>query len=129
MAGTLTPAACPTAAATAIGTALCEDKAEGISTWASYAWSPKWNAFGRYDDTKLSKDRAPDLKDTFFIAGIDFKPLRQLDFALVYKHDEVKNGNTSISGGDANTSYTLGGANGTTKGTYDEFGLFGQWQF
>ncbi len=106
------------------------DKAEGFSSWASYAFpNSQWNVFGRYDSTKLSKDVASNLKDTYFNLGVGYKPIKQLDFALVYKNEKVENGSTSISGGDANSSFTLGGANGTRNGTFDEVGLFAQWQF
>ena len=105
------------------------DKAEGYSGWVSYAFNTQWNVFGRYDDAKLSKDVASDLKDTYFNLGVGYKPIKQLDFAVVYKNEKVDNGSTSISGADANGSYTLGGANGTRDGKYDEIGLFAQWQF
>ncbi len=105
------------------------DKAEGYSGWVSYAFNAQWNVFGRYDNAKLSKDVASDLKDTYFNLGVGYKPIKQLDFAVVYKNEKVDNGSTSISGADANGSYTLGGANGTHDGKYDEIGLFAQWQF
>ncbi len=58
-----------------------------------------------------------------------YKPIKALDFALVYKNEKVDNGSTSISGADANGSYTIGGANGLRDGTFDEVGLYAQWQF
>ncbi len=105
------------------------DKADGFSGWASYAFDAQWSVFGRYDQTKLSKDVAPDLKDKYLDVGIAYKPIKALDFAVVYKNEKVNNGSTSISGADANGSYAIGGANGTRSGTFDELGLYAQWVF
>jgi hypothetical protein len=51
-----------------------------------------------------------------------------VDLALVYKHERVQNGTLGTQNG------TIGGANPTGsltggRGTYDEFGLFGQLRF
>lgn len=105
------------------------DKATGISTWASYDFIDQWSVFGRYDNTKLSKDIAPNLKDVYFNLGVNYKPLKQLDFALVYKNERVNNGTNTVSGADANGSYTIGGANGTRDGHFSEIGIFSQWSF
>ncbi len=105
------------------------DKAEGFSSWVSYAFPNTWNVFGRYDNAKLSKDVAPNLKDTYFYAGVGFKPTKQIDFAVVYKNEKIENGSSTISGADAGGSYTIGGANGTRSGKFDEIGLYTQWQF
>jgi hypothetical protein len=107
-----------------------DDKADGFSAWASYAFAEnQWSVFARYDDVKLSKDVAPDLKDKYFNVGIAYKPIKQLDFALVYKKEKVENGSASISAGNANGSVLIGGATGTTEGTYDEVGIFARWGF
>jgi hypothetical protein len=115
---------------TSSGKPPVSDKADGFSAWASYAFAnDQWSVFGRYDEAKLSKDVAPNLKDTYFNVGVAYKPIKQLDFALVYKNEKVKNGSTSISGGNANGSILIGGATGTTNGTYDEVGIFARWAF
>jgi hypothetical protein len=114
---------------TATGVAPISDKADGFSTWASYGFYDKWSVFGRFDHAKLSKDVAPDLKDTYANVGVSYKPIKPLDFALVYKYEKVENGSTSISSGDANSSFTIGGANGTRSGKYNEVGFYTQWQF
>jgi hypothetical protein len=51
---------------------------------------------------------------------VDFKPIKAIDLALVYKRDRANNGFLSTSNG------TIGGVN---KGTYDEIGLFTQVAF
>jgi hypothetical protein len=105
------------------------DKAQGVSAFASYNFNDQWSLFGRYDDTKLSKDVAPNLKDQYANAGVAYKPIKPLDFALVYKHETVSNGSTSVSAGNANGSYTIGGANHLTLGTFDEVGVYVQYRF
>jgi hypothetical protein len=120
-------------AATATGT-VKSDKADGLSTWASYAFDNHWAVFARYDDVKLSKDFVPGLKDRFFDAGVDFKPYKGIDVALVYKNEKVDDGQISVSSADANSSYTLGGTGAATlgahqSGKFDEVGIYTQWKF
>jgi hypothetical protein len=105
------------------------DKADGVSAFASYNFNSQYSVFGRYDHTKLSKNVAPNLKDDYFNIGAAYKPLKTIDLALVYKNEKVKNGTNSISGADANGSYTIGGANGTRDGHFDEVGFYMQWSF
>jgi hypothetical protein len=115
---------------TSSGKPPVSDKADGFSSWVSYAFAQNtWSVFARYDRAKLSKDVAPDLEDKYFNVGIAYKPIPQLDFALVYKNEKVTNGSTSVSGGNANGSFVIGGATGTTNGTYDEVGAFARWGF
>jgi hypothetical protein len=114
---------------TAAGAPPISDKADGESAFASYNFNSQVSVFGRYDHTKLSKDVAPNLKDDYFNIGVAYKPLKTIDLALVYKNEKVKNGTNSISGADANGSYTIGGANGTRDGHFDEVGFYMQWSF
>ncbi|HEY2339501.1 MAG TPA: hypothetical protein VGH75_03140, partial [Steroidobacteraceae bacterium] len=114
---------------TSSGKPPVSDKADGFAAWASYAFTEKWSIFARYDAAKLSKDVAPDLKDKYFNAGIAYKPIKQLDFALVYKNEKVDNGSTSVSGGNANGTILIGGATAAGNGTYDEIGVFARWAF
>lgn len=114
---------------TANGAPPLSDRADGYSGWASYQFTPDWSVFARYDAAKLSKDVAPRLKDTYANAGIDYKPLKSLDVALVYKYEKVQNGSTSVSGGNANGSYTIGGATGAGQGKFDEVGVYLRWAF
>jgi hypothetical protein len=115
-------------ASSATGVAV-SDKADGESAFVSYAFNSDFSVFGRYDHTKLSKDVAPNLKDDYFNIGVAYKPLKTIDLALVYKNEKVKNGTNSISGADANGSYTIGGANGLRDGHFNEVGFYTQWSF
>ena len=114
---------------TGSGAVPVSDKADGVSGWASYSFAAVWSVFGRYDQVKLSKDVASSLKDTYFNVGMSYKPIKALDFALVYKNEKVDNGSASIGGGNAGGSYTIGGANGQRSGKFDEIGLYAQWTF
>jgi hypothetical protein len=115
-------------------TAPLSDKGDGYSLWSSFDFNDKWSVFGRYDEAKPSKDVVSELKDTFFLVGVDVKPRKGVDLALVYKNEKVENGQLSVSGADANGSYTIGGTgtttNGlTTEGKFDEVGLYAQFTF
>jgi hypothetical protein len=108
---------------------LNKDVAKGFSVLASYAFNDRWNAFTRYDDINLSENVLPGLKDRFYDAGIDYKPLKALDIALVYKVELVDNGAASISSADGNGSYTIGGATSATDGKFREIGLYAQFKY
>lgn len=100
------------------------DKSHGWSAFGSFAFTPQIALFGRYDwvkptETEILGTGGP-VRDRYFNAGVDYKPIPPLDLALVYKHERANNG-------FINTSNGLVG--GLDKGTYDEFGLFGQFAF
>lgn len=110
------------------------DKAQGFSVWSSFDFTEQWAVFARYDSAKPSKQVLSALKDTYLNAGVDFKPRKGVDLALVYKQEKVDNGQLSVSGADANGSYTIGGngstTNGlTTNGKFTEIGLYAQFTF
>jgi hypothetical protein len=100
------------------------DKSHGWSAFGSFAFNPKLAVFGRYDWLKPTDFRvsgtAGDVKDNYFNVGLDYKPIGPIDLALVYKREKTKNGFLSTSNG------TIGGLD---QGTYDEFGVFGQFVF
>jgi hypothetical protein len=101
-------------------TTAATDSSSGWSAFGSFAFTPKLSLFGRYDWVKPNKDTNPLLKDHYFNAGVDFKPIKDVDLALVYKRDRADNGFIATSNG------TIGGV---SQGTYDEFGLFTQVAF
>lgn len=120
-------------ASTATGTAV-HDVAKGYTAWASYAFLPQWSAFGRFDRAHLSEDFDPNLTDTYYNLGIDFKPIQAIDLALVFKHENVRDGSLSIAGADGNASYTIGGTavagtGAKTSGQFNEVGIYTQYQF
>jgi hypothetical protein len=108
---------------------LANDAAKGYSFLASYAFNATWNVFARYDNVNLSENVLPKLKDKFYDAGIDYKPMKSLDLALIYKNEQVYDGAATISSADANGSYVIGGATSATDGTFREIGLYAQYKF
>src|SRR5579862_5606973 len=105
------------------------DEADGLSSWISYDFNAQWSVFGRYDTAKPSKDVLSSLKDQYTNLGIDFKPRKGVDLALVYKAEKVDNGQISVSGADANGSYTIGGVSPITDGKFEEIGVYAQFTF
>jgi len=96
------------------------DKADGYSLWATVKPREKLAVFARYDHAKPNKDTASSLKDTYYNAGISYQAYKNVDFALVYKHEKVENGTISTSNG------SIGGTN---DGSYDEIGIWSQVKF
>jgi hypothetical protein len=100
------------------------DKADGYALYASYDFNPMWSVFGRWDQAKLSKDLAPSLKDNYFNIGLQASPIKNVQVALVYKHEKMDGG---IPG--ATFATTNGGAFSQTDGKYDEVGIWTQVAF
>lgn len=97
-----------------------DDKAEGYSAFASVQFDPKFSAFGRYDWVKPRTEGGANFKDHYFNFGVQYSPAKIVDLALVYKREKAENGVISTSNGSVG---------GSVDGTYDEFGLFGQFRF
>ena len=76
---------------------LTEDKADGFSGWLSFNFTPEFAAFARYDHVKPSKDLAPEIKDNYWNVGVSYRPRKNIDVALAYKHDKAENGTISTS--------------------------------
>jgi len=106
-----------------------DDKAIGTSSWVSYDFNSQWQAVARYDNTKLSADVNPNLRDEFFMLAGAYKPIKPLDIALVYKNEKVEHGSNTISGANANGSYTIGGANSNRYGRFSEYGVYAHYKF
>ncbi len=114
---------------TSAGAQPISDQAAGYSAWASYDFTPKWSVFARYDDSHLSEDVARSLTEAYANFGVAYHILKQFDVAAVYKYERVTGGSTSISGGDAGASYTIGGATALGSGTFREYGVYLQYGF
>lgn len=108
-------------------TAATEDKNEGFSAFAHYNFTPKWQVFGRYDWIKQTPNTTTgfSVHNEYFNFGLQWEPVKFFDLSLVYKRDQATNFGTA-SGTIATQNGTIGG---TTNGTYDEVGLFGQFKF
>jgi hypothetical protein len=82
--------------------------------------------FGKYEWFKPLEQTNPTENDNYFNIGVSYKPIKPLDFALVYKRDSVLNG--SISSGNGVIGVPTNGP-GAGHGIYDEIGLFTQVKF
>ena len=105
-------------------TSATQDKADGFSVWGAYNFTKQLAAFARFDSAKPSKDVAPDLKDTYFNAGLAYKPRKNVDIAFVVKNEKAENGSVKTSLG---TGTLTGGTAGDGKIT--EVGLWAQVAF
>jgi hypothetical protein len=99
---------------------LLTNTSQGYSAFGSFNFTPKIAIFGRYDYVTPQRNTAPNFHDNYFNVGIDYKPIKPIDLALVYKRDAVDDGLFSTSNG------VIGGS---TRGTYDEIGIFSQYSF
>lgn len=104
-------------------TSATKDKSDGFSGWAQYNVNPEWSLFGRYDNSKPSKDLKPNLKFTYYNAGVQWTLNKAFAASLVYKFAEVKGGTLSTGNG------TIGSANVKEKGKYQEIGVFTVYNF
>ena len=96
------------------------DGANGISAFASWMFIPDLSIFGRYDVVDPNDKTVATRKSTYFNVGIDWTPVKTVDLSIAYKHNGTSNGAVSTPNG------TIGG---TINGSYNEIGLFGDWQF
>ena len=96
-------------------TTAAKDKADGYSVWGSFDFSPKYGIFARADNAKLSKTLNPALEDKYYNAGFAIHARKNVDFSLVYKHEDMEHGSWNTANG------VIGGKN---TGKYDEFGIW-----
>ena len=101
-------------------TTPASEKSNGTSLFAAYEFMPQWSVLSRYDWVKPKRTTTPTLKDNYFNVGINYAPAKIVDFTLMYKREKAVNGTISTANG------TIGGS---VDGTYDEFGLWGQFRF
>ncbi|HXO20317.1 MAG TPA: carbohydrate porin [Thermoanaerobaculia bacterium] len=104
-------------------TTVPTDKSDGYSVWGSVGLTGPFTLFGRYDEAKPSKDLKPDLKLTYYNAGLQWRANKSFAGSLVYKFEEVKGGTFSTGNG------TIGSVNALNKGQYNEIGIFAVYDF
>ncbi|MGI9169643.1 MAG: porin [Caulobacteraceae bacterium] len=100
--------------------ATLTNTSDGYGAFGSFNFTPKIAVFGRYDYVRPQRNTAPSFHEKYFNLGLAYKPIKPLDFALVYKRDAVDNGLLNTNNG------VIGGS---VHGTYDEIGLFSQVNF
>ena len=96
------------------------DTSDGISVFGNYNFTPQISVFGKYEHVNPTKITRDVTHSNYFNLGINYEPVKIVDLALVYKHDNVANGTMSTGNG------TIGGSAIGKEGVYDEFGLFTQ---
>jgi hypothetical protein len=99
---------------------VLSDGAHGVSGFASYNFLPEWGVFARYDAVNPTTKTAPLKNDNYYTFGITYSPIKIVDFSLAYKHGGVGHGTLSTSNG------TIGGS---VNGSYNEVGIWGDFQW
>jgi hypothetical protein len=104
-------------------TTTATDKSDGFSGWGQVNFTPVWSVFARYDTSKPSKDLKPGLKFTYYNAGLQWTVNKAFAASLVYKYADVEGGTFGTSNG------TIGSTSASSKGKYNEIGLFTVYNF
>jgi hypothetical protein len=99
------------------------DAAHGLSSFASYYVLPEWAVFARYDSVDTNTRTAPGKNNEYYTLGLTWSPIRIVDISLAYKHDAVRGGSFTDANG------TIGSTTGALRGTYNEFGVWGDFQW
>jgi hypothetical protein len=108
-------------------TRVPSDRSDGWSVFGAYKITPLFSLFGRYDWERPTRDLFPAIRENYFNFGLSYSPAKIVDLALVYKRDRVRHGFLAPSNANpSNFAFPIGGRN---QGSYDEFGLFGQFRF
>ncbi|MBS0570293.1 MAG: porin [Proteobacteria bacterium] len=66
-----------------------KDSADGYSIWGQYTFAPDYSVFARYDHANPSKDIDPQLKDTYYNAGVEWNARKGVRLAAVLKHEKL----------------------------------------
>ena len=104
-------------------TTVATDKSDGFSVWGQANLNPTWAIFARYDDANPSKDLKPNLEFTYYNAGLQWTLNKAFAASLVYKYAEVQGGTQGTGNG------TIGSTVASSKGKYNEIGIFTVYNF
>ena len=110
------------------------DKARGEAIFGSISPIAKWSVFGRYNWVRSNALTHPQKADHAFFTGIQYEPVKNLDLALVYKHDGAdgyfSSGNYSgFTGGNVASTVNTAGTTTGTPVSRSEIGLYGNVKF
>jgi len=113
-------------------TSLNQDRDRGLSAFANFNITPKWQVFGRYDwirqtDITTSTGVENAVRNAYFNFGLQWEVAKLVDLSLVYKRAQATNFNNPT--GTIAWQEGAGTIGGTINGTYDEVGLFGLIKF
>ncbi|MBN9590317.1 MAG: hypothetical protein BGN85_00665 [Alphaproteobacteria bacterium 64-11] len=99
------------------------DSAHGVSGFASYYFLPEWAVFGRYDSVDTNTKTVPGKNNEYYTMGITWSPTKIVDFSLAWKHEGASGGLISTQNGN------IGSNTGLKTGSYNEFGIWGDFQW
>jgi hypothetical protein len=102
-------------------TTTTADTSQGYEFFGDINVTPKVMLFGRYDWLKPRETTQPRLLNTYYNIGIQYEPVKIVDFALVYKHDQIDHGSFADQNFATNAS--------NNHATYDEVGIWGQFRW
>jgi len=71
-----------------------KEKSDGYSVFGSVKAGENMAVFARYDESKPTKTSDSSVKDTYYNVGVAYTVRKNIDLALAYKNEEIKN-NTS----------------------------------
>ena len=100
---------------------VATDSADGYSGWVTVKPTKQVAVFARYDHAKPSKTLQPTLKNDYFNVGVEYTATKTVNFSLVYKNEQNKNGNWGTS--------NVTGTGTVLKDAYNEVGLWTQFKF
>ena len=104
-------------------TTVAGDRSEGFAAFGAWRLQPKLTVFARYDAVRPNQITAPGKKDIYVNFGLDWAVDKQIDLALVYKHEKVEGGVFTGASG------AIGAATGLKVGAYDELGVWTQYKY
>ena len=108
---------------------LTPDQAQGWSVFGSYNVTPQWAVFGRYDGLDPSMKLARMERYNYYNIGVSYEPVKTVDIALVYKHEDIAHAPTG--GYSDGTTVLAPTSNGVlrTSGGFNEVGIYTQFKF
>lgn len=99
------------------------DAARGVSSFGSYYFLPQWAGFARFNSVDTNTKTSPGKRNEYYALGLTLSPTKIVDFSLAYKHDAMHWGSFADGNG------TIGSAIGVKQGSYNEFGIWGDFQW
>ena len=97
------------------------DSSDAWSVFGSVNITPQIAIFGRYDWVKPRNGSIPTQNNSYYNIGVSYEPTKIVDFALVYKHDQIDHG--------AFSTQNFATSSSNVHGDYDEVGVWGQFRW
>ena len=107
--------------------AVASDEQDAYSAFGSFNFTPQISLFARYDWGDPSKKLHSSAKLDYYNIGLQYSPVKVVNLAIVWKHDELRSAPVGYSYADANTTLAPASTGGGAR--YDEVGLFTEFKF